>query len=76
MTHYESVLQRATDLNPRIIELRREFHQHPELALREMNTAKRVERVLKELGIETGMLVNGTGVVGYLKGGKSGKTLP
>jgi len=75
MKPYEKILQRARELASKIIELRREFHQHPELALQEMNTAKRVKRVLKELGIETRMLVNGTGLVGRLKGGKSGKTL-
>ena len=53
-----------------VIELRREFPQHPELALQEFNTAKRVERILKEVGRETRMLVNGIGGVGQLKGSK------
>jgi amidohydrolase len=75
MKLYENILQRARDLKPRIIELRRDFHQHPELALREYNTAKKVEKVLKEIGIETRMLLNGTGVVGRLKGEKPGRTI-
>ena len=75
MKKYLNILERASGLKQTIIELRREFHQHPELALQEFNTAKKVERILKEVGIETRMLVNGTGVVGQLKGSKPGKTI-
>jgi len=75
MTRHEEIVERSKTLKPKIIELRRQFHQYPELGLQEMNTVKKVERVLKELGVETRMLVNGTGLVGCLKGGKSGKTL-
>ncbi len=70
MKKYLNILERGLGLKQTIIELRREFHQHPELALQEFNTAKKVERILKEVGIETRMLVNGTGVVGQLKGSK------
>jgi amidohydrolase len=62
-------------LKQKIVDLRRDFHQHPELGLQEYNTAKKVERVLEGLGIEKKMLVNGTGVRGYLKGSKPGKTI-
>lgn len=72
---YGDILQEARNLKQKIIELRRDFHQHPELPLREFNTAKKVEEFLKGLGIETKMLVNGTGVRGYLKGSKPGKTI-
>jgi amidohydrolase len=58
-----------------LIELRRDFHQHPELGLREVNTAEKVGGVLKGLGIETKMLVHGPGVRGFLKGAMSGKTI-
>ena len=75
MKKYLNILERASGLKQTIIDLRREFHQHPELALQEFNTAKKVERILKEIGIETRMLVNGTGVVGQLKGSKPGKTI-
>ena len=75
MKKYLNILERASGLKQTIIELRREFHQHPELALQEFNTAKKVEKILKEVGIETRILVNGTGVVGQLKGSKPGKTI-
>ncbi len=75
MKKYETVLSKAEQLKQKIVELRRDFHQHPELGLQEVNTAKKVEGVLKGLGIETKMLVNGTGVRGFLKGPKPGKTI-
>lgn len=75
MNKYENILQKAKELQQKLIDLRRDFHQHPELALQEFNTAKKVEKFLRELGMKTKMLVNGTGVCGYMKGSKPGKTL-
>ncbi len=75
MKKYGDILKKAKGLEQRLVHLRREFHQHPELALQEFNTAKKVEGILRELGIETKVLVNGTGVRGFLKGSKSGKTI-
>ena len=75
MKKYEAVLRKAEQLKQKLVELRRDFHQHPELGLQEFNTAKKVEGVLKGLGIETKMFVNGTGVRGFLKGSKPGKTI-
>lgn len=75
MKKYEAILSKAEQLKQKLIDLRRDFHQHPELGLQEVNTAKKVEGVLKGLGIETKMLVNGTGVRGFLKGPKPGKTI-
>lgn len=74
MNKYETIIQKAKELQPKIVEWRRDFHQHPEVALKELNTAKKVEKILKGFGIETKMMVNGTGVRGYLKGSKPGKT--
>jgi len=75
LNKYENILQKAKGLQQKLIDLRRDFHQHPELALQEFNTAKKVEKFLRELGMKTKMLVNGTGVCGYMKGSKPGKTL-
>jgi amidohydrolase len=75
MKKYEDILKKAEGLKQKIVELRRDFHQHPELGLQEFDTAKKAERILKGLGIQTKMLVNGTGVCGYLKGSKPGKTI-
>ncbi|MES2649951.1 MAG: amidohydrolase, partial [Bacteroidota bacterium] len=56
----------------KIIQLRREFHQHPELSNREFKTSAKVAAYLKSLGLEvkTGIATNG--VVAILKGGKPG----
>jgi amidohydrolase len=75
MNREKDLLQRARALKPKIVDLRRDFHQHPELGLQAFDTAKKVERVLKELGVATRVLVNGAGVVGRLKGEKPGKTI-
>jgi len=72
---YDGILKEAEGLKQKLIDLRRDFHQHPELGLQEFNTAKKVEGVLEKLGIETKTLVDGTGVRGYLKGSKPGRTI-
>jgi len=59
------------DVTPKVIEMRRYFHQFPELSNREFQTAAKIEAYMKEFGIETRRLA-GTGVVGILKGGKPG----
>jgi len=72
---YEGVFKRAEELKEKIIDFRRHFHENPELGLEEFGTAKKVAEVLDELGIRTRVLVNGTGVVGFLEGSKPGKTI-
>jgi amidohydrolase len=75
MIQYEFILQKSREIRQTIVDLRRDFHQHPEIALKEFNTAKKVDGILKGLGIETKMMVNGTGVRGILKGSLPGKTI-
>lgn len=57
---------------PRVIEWRRDFHQHPELGNREFRTATVIATHLERLGIEVQTGVAHTGVVGLLKGGRPG----
>ncbi|KPL04161.1 MAG: hypothetical protein AMJ90_01815 [candidate division Zixibacteria bacterium SM23_73_2] len=59
---------------PKLVKLRREFHQYPELSYQEFETSKRVARELKKLGLEVKTRIAKTGVVGLLKGSKKGKT--
>jgi len=72
---YDDILKKAQGLKQKMIDLRRDFHQYPELGLQEFNTARKVEGVLRALGLETRMVVNGTGVRGFLKGSEPGKTI-
>ncbi|MBX2913764.1 MAG: amidohydrolase [Cyclobacteriaceae bacterium] len=70
-------LQSKTDadakaLEPKLIELRRHFHQTPELSNREFKTSAKIVEHLKSLGLEVQYPVAKTGVVALLKGGKPG----
>lgn len=66
------VSQAADKLETKVIEWRRDFHQHPELGNSEVRTAAIVAKHLQGLGIEVKTGVAKTGVVGILKGGKPG----
>ncbi|MEL6717735.1 MAG: amidohydrolase [Bacteroidota bacterium] len=70
-----SIDQRADEIENKVIEWRRDFHQYPELSNREFETAKKIEAHLRNLGLEVKTGVAHTGVVGILKGGKSGPTV-
>lgn len=65
--------RRAEALKPRLVEMRRDFHMHPELSNREERTSRVIAERLKQLGytdIRTG--VARYGVIATLKGGKPG----
>lgn len=59
-------------LAPRIVEIRHDLHQNPELSNRETRTAGVVAQHLRALGIEVRTGVAHTGVVGVLRGGRPG----
>ncbi|WP_413161375.1 M20 family metallopeptidase [Capilliphycus salinus ALCB114379] len=58
----------ATDLAPRLIEIRRHIHAHPELSGQEYQTAAYVAGVLSSCGLHVTEAVGKIGVVGELKG--------
>nr|MBA3923012.1 amidohydrolase [Nostocaceae cyanobacterium] len=58
----------ATKLNPRLIEIRRHIHCHPELSGQEHQTAAFVAGVLSSSGIRVQEGVGKTGVIGELPG--------
>ena len=59
----------------RVIETRRDIHQHPELGNREFRTQELIVNRLKSLGIEVRTPIAHTGVVGILHGAKAGKVV-
>lgn len=63
------------EIKKETIDLRREFHRFPELGFEEKRTASVVSEKLKRLGLEVKTGIGGTGVVGLLRGTKTGKTL-
>jgi amidohydrolase len=75
MSQYAPTLQKAKEMESKIVEWRRYFHENPEPALKEFKTAKKVEETLKGFGIETQMMAGGIAVRGFLKGGTRGKTI-
>ncbi len=66
------IAQKAKEIEPKVIEWRRDLHQFPELSNREFKTAAKVAAHLRNLGLEVQEKVAHTGVVAVLKGGKPG----
>ena len=67
--------QTYAQIEQKVIDWRRHFHQNPELSNREFKTAEVIAKHLKSLGLEVETGVAKTGVVGILKGKHPGKVL-
>ncbi|ULC58381.1 amidohydrolase [Flaviramulus sp. BrNp1-15] len=67
--------EQFNNIEAKVIEWRRDFHQNPELSNREFKTAEKIAKHLKSLGIEVKTGVAHTGVVGILKGNNPGKVI-
>lgn len=65
----------SSQVYPQVVELRRWFHEHPELSNREFNTSKRITEELEKLGLKPVSGIAKTGVVALLKGAKPGPTV-
>jgi amidohydrolase len=65
----------AARLTPELVALRKQLHQHPELAFEEHETAKAVVDFLAKLKIPYRSGVGRTGVVAVLRGAKPGRTI-
>ena len=61
----------ATKLEPRLIEIRRHLHAHPEMSGQEYKTAAYVSGVLSSYGFHVQEMVGKTGVVAELAGSQS-----
>jgi len=68
-------IAKADEINDKVIEWRRDFHQYPELSNREFKTAEKIAAHLKGLGMEVTTGVAHTGVVALLKGGLPGPVI-
>ncbi|KIO78889.1 amidohydrolase [Pedobacter lusitanus] len=72
LTH--EVIQLETDhIFKKLVEIRRDFHENPELAGHEIRTQKIIKQYLLDLGLEVDTNIYGHGVLGILKGGQKGK---
>lgn len=70
----EQVWQQAQEILPWLIEVRRDFHQYPEIGLEEFRTQEQVMRYLDEMGIPYTKSA-GTGIVGLIQGARPGATV-
>ena len=70
-----NVDQDIINIEDKVIEWRRHFHQNPELSNQEFKTAEKIATHLKSLGIDVKTGVAKTGVVGLLKGDLPGKVV-
>lgn len=69
----KDIKQLIQNFLPRLVEIRRDIHAHPELAFKEVETAKKVVALLSELGgWDVKPQVAKTGVVATLGANKSG----
>ncbi len=71
-TNMDSLKSDIDEMVPDIVALRRDLHEHPELAFEEVRTSGIVAQRLRALGLDVQTGVAKTGVVGLLRGGKSG----
>ncbi|MBX7187844.1 MAG: amidohydrolase [Vicinamibacteria bacterium] len=69
---YAAIDTAAERVLPKVVNWRRDFHEHPELGNSEVRTAKIVAEELRSLGFEVKTGVAKTGVVGLLRGGRPG----
>lgn len=63
------------ELAGEIVAVRRDLHRYPEVGFQEVRTSGIVARHLKDYGYEVRTGLGQTGVTGFLKGGKPGKTV-
>ncbi|WP_298533880.1 amidohydrolase [uncultured Algibacter sp.] len=71
----DNLNQQFSEIESKVIEWRRDFHQNPELSNREFKTAEKIAAHLKNLGLDVQTGVAHTGVVGLLKGNLPGKVI-
>lgn len=67
-------LELAKEYYSWMVDLRRDFHRHPEPSFKEYRTSKRIKEELENMGLEV-TTIGETGVVGLLKGEKEGKVV-
>lgn len=65
----------AKEIESTIIDIRRSFHQFPELSNREFETAKKIANIMTQMGFKVDTGIAKTGVVAVLDTGKPGPTV-
>jgi metal-dependent amidase/aminoacylase/carboxypeptidase family protein len=71
----DAIRLQTDSLFEKLVGIRRDVHQHPELAGNETRTAATIAARLREIGLEVQAGHYGHSVVGILRGGHPGKTI-
>jgi amidohydrolase len=69
---YAAIDRAAAELQPQVVQWRRWFHQHPELSNREFETSRRIEQILRGMGLDPRTGIARTGVSALIEGGRPG----
>lgn len=72
---HEAIKLETDHIFKKLVEIRRDLHENPELAGHEVNTQKIIKQYLLDLGLEVDTNTYGYGIVGILKGGKDGRKI-
>jgi amidohydrolase len=73
--NHEGIQNTTEQIYDSLVEIRRDFHKHPELSGQESRTSKKIENYLLSIGLDVKTGIGGYGVVGILNGSASGKKL-
>ncbi|NLY77715.1 MAG: amidohydrolase [Tissierellia bacterium] len=69
------IKERIEDIFHELVEIRRDFHMHPELSLQEYRTSEKISEYLNSWGIEHVKGIAGTGVMAIIRGKREGRTV-
>ena len=75
LTAQQSIQQDILEIEGKLIEWRRDFHQNPELSNREFKTAEKIAKHLTDIGLQVETNIAKTGVVAILEGDQPGKVI-
>lgn len=74
-TIHQTIEKDTDEIFDSLLVIRRDFHQHPELAGNEFRTSEIIAKYLSDLGLDVKTGIAGNGVVGILKGSENGKNI-
>ncbi|QXM06600.1 M20 metallopeptidase family protein [Crassaminicella indica] len=71
----EKIMKKSEQIKDWLINIRRDFHQYPELGMQEFRTSKKICKYLEKMNISYNNNVVNTGVVGLIQGKYDGPTI-
>lgn len=74
-TNFKAVESISNELQPLLVETRRDLHMHPEVSWKETRTSEKIRKILLSKGIQVSNPLAGTGFYAEITGSKPGKTI-